>query len=383
MKKSPFSTPFADLPIKEWAPSLPKPTRENIESFSNEAEQLLKEIWSKQRELIRTGKYQVDWLKGQHFLIAGATGPGLGCSLANAIINNLDKNGSLTILSRDLKRSLAFETGTAMTEKAKYLGFQDRFQWLNDGIAVEGKAFDKIVNTLQNVGANHVIYINTVAAAYSGLLPGYPPVFVKDVDENGLFQWQLPSLSDKNIETTKYIMGTMAVQFPDQLEKENIKVKTSAFADTRASVDRISRDPSAIEYGRQGAYSTSLYLPKEIIHQATSAAYKTDKMLLDFFFPFMRTRALQLVPGGVFMSFVFDKIMELEGIKRIDIPELALAMLDEMGRAIHNKDFNPFIFLDRHESCLDLWFYELIQRINNDINSDFYYKKWMPAYYDP
>jgi hypothetical protein len=29
-----------------------------------------------------------------------------------------------------------------------------------------------------------------------------------------------------------------------------------------------------------------------------------------------------------------------------------------------------------HEAELDLWFFEILRRLNNDADSDFYYKKW-------
>ena len=53
----------------------------------------------------------------------------------------------------------------------------------------------------------------SMAAASSGLLPGMPPVYVKDADENGLFQWQLAPLEEKAVQITKLVMGTMNVQF--------------------------------------------------------------------------------------------------------------------------------------------------------------------------
>ena len=48
---------------------------------------------------------------------------------------------------------------------------------MNDGMATEGPAFEKIVSALRAAGAQDVIYVNSVAAAMSGLLPGYPPIY--------------------------------------------------------------------------------------------------------------------------------------------------------------------------------------------------------------
>ena len=113
------------------------------------------------------------------------------------------------------------------------------------------------------------------------------------------------------------MMGDMAVQFTDVLMDSGISVAVTAFCDWRGSLDKPSRDPAAVEYGRNGAYSTSLYLPKDAIQAATSAAYGTDRKVVNVFFPVMRTRALPFIPGGTTMSYVYDKLMERAGIRRV------------------------------------------------------------------
>jgi hypothetical protein len=232
------------------------------------------------------------------------------------------------------------------------------------------------VDALKSKGAQDVIYINAVAAASSGLLPDHPPVYVKDVDDEGLFQWQLTPLNERAIEATRLFMGEMAVQFTDVLAESGISVAITAFCDWRGSLDKNSRDPKSVDYGRNGAYSTSLYLPKDSIQAATSAAYGTDKKLLDVFFPIMRTRALPFIPGGSTMSYVYDKVMQKAGIRRVNVPELGLGMLAEIGKALATDDFNPFPRLDAHEMPLDLHFYEAVKQLNEDPESSFYYKKW-------
>jgi len=373
---SPFAKPDPNLRIKEGAPPLTRPTKEEIAAFPAEADQLLKDNGAAQKPLIESGQYDFDWLEGRHLLLAGATGPGLGGAFATAVLNS-GKPASITILARDLKRSLNFETGKAMQAQAQAIGFGDRFHWLNDGMALEGKALANLVDALKTAGANQVVYFNTVAAAISGLLPGMPPVYVKDVDEEGLFQWKLAPLSEKEIEITKFVMGEMAVQFPQVLEANGIAVEASIFADWRGSLDKAGRDPSLREYGRQGAYSTSLYLPKDTLQQATRQAYGSSKIMLNIFYPMMRTRALPLIPGGMTMANVSDKLMELEGIERIDVPELAVQALDRVGQAVTNGVDNPFPRLDSHDAHLDEWFYEVTARLNNNEDSDFYYKRWM------
>jgi len=375
---SPFAKPDPKLRIKEGAPPLTRPTKDEIAGFPAEAQTLLDSNWATQKSLLESGQYNLNWLEGRHVLLAGATGPGLGGAFATAVLGQ-GKAASVTILGRDLKRSLNFETGKAMQAQAQAqaAGFGDRFHWLNDGMALEGKALENILAALKTAGANRVVYFNTVAAALSGLLPEMPPVYVKDVDEEGLFQWELKPLSEKEIEITKFVMGQMAVQFPQVLADNGIQVEASVFADWRGSLDKIGRDPDKREYGRQGAYSTSLFLPKDILQEATRQAYGSKNIVMDIFYPMMRTRALPLIPGGMTMANVSDKLMEKEGIRRVDIPELALGGLDRVGKALTQGYDNPFPRLDSHASHLDEWFYEVTARLNNNQDSEFYYKRWM------
>ncbi len=374
---SPFATPMPNVPIKEGAPPIARPTKEEIAAFPAEAQALLENTKHAQTSLLQTGRYTLESLAERHFLLAGATGPGIGGALAVAVLNLLGDNGSLTVIGRDLSKSVNYETGRAMQAQAEAGNFGNRFHWINAGMALEGRHFNKIVAALKEAGANHIIYVNTVAAANSGLLPGMPPVYIKDVDENGLFQWQLMPLDERSIETTKFVMGTMAVQFPQALAQAGIEVDVAVFADWRGSQDKLGRDPAQKEYGRQGAYSTSLYLPKEIIQKAVSANYGSGKIMMDVFYPIMRTRALPFIPGGLTLSKIYDKLMQKEGVRRIEQPELALDTLQIIARALTEGYDNPFPRLDKHEMPLDGWFYEIVQRINNDKNSPFYYKHWV------
>jgi len=90
----------------------------------------------------------------------------------------------------------------------------------------------------------------------------------------------------------------------------------------------------------------------------------------------MRTRALPFIPGGMTLSYIYDALMARAGIRRVDVPELGLGMLQEIGRALARDDFNPFPRLDAHELPLDLWFYEVVKQLNEDPHSPFYYRKW-------
>lgn len=375
MSTSPFAQSTAGLRTQEGAPAVKRPTKEQIAAFTQEANDLLDRTWSDQIAHIESGDYDLSWIDGKHFLLMGATGRGLGGAVASATLNNLDRLGSLVVVGRDMKRSLEFETGAAMESRAS--DHEGKFTWLNDGIAVEGEGFEKIVSILKEHGADQVIYVNGTAAASSGILPGMPPVYVRDVDEDGLYQWQLTELPERSIETTKLIMGELSVQFPRSLEAAGIGVKCAAFADWRGSLDRSSRDPNSATYGRWGSYSTSLYLPKDIIQDAVSEAYGNRQPWIDVFFPTMRTRALPFIPGGVTMSYIFEKLMDEGGVRRLDIPELGLAMLHQIGAKITGQDDNPFPRWDKHEEPFDLWIFEILSRLCNDKGSDFYYKRWV------
>ncbi len=373
---SPFTKPIPGVTIHEGTPPVTRPTKEEVAAFPEQAKVLLDETWAAQQEILGQKGRDLSWMAGKHFLLAGATGPGLGGALATAIQNSLPDTSTLTVVGRDLSRSLGYQTGHLMQTRAEAANLGRRFHWLNVSMDLDGKGFQTIVAALQDAGAERIIYVNTVAAASSGLLPGAAPVYIPDVDQNGLCQWQLPALDERAIATTKFVMGELAVKFVDALEAAGIAVELAVFADWRGSLDHISRDPSRPEYGRQGSYSTSLYLPKDIIQEAVSEAYRSSKKMIDIFYPVMRTRALGLIPGGTTMSYLYAHLMRQEGIRRIDLPELALNTLQVMGQVLTQGYDNPFPRLDAYEMPLDEWFYEVLARLNNDQDSDFYYKRW-------
>ncbi|GAB4421294.1 MAG: hypothetical protein Fur0044_18710 [Anaerolineae bacterium] len=373
---SPFAKADPTLPIREGAPQITRPTKEEIEAFPAEAQKLLTDNWAAQKPLLDAGQYNLKWLEGRHILLAGATGPGLGGALETAIMG-VGTAASVTVVARDLSRSLGYETGKAMQAQAEAAGWGHKFHWLNEGMGMEGKPLENILQALKTAGAERVVYFNTVAAAISGMLPGMPPVFIKDFDENGLFQWQLTPLSEKEIEITKFVMGDMAVKFPAVLEANGIEVEAAVFADWRGSLDKASRDPGLREYGRQGAYSTSLFMPKDILQEYTRAMVGSGKTVLDIFYPMMRTRALPFIPGGMMMANLNETLMKKEGIRRRDVPELAVAALHRVGQALTEGYDNPFPRTDDHDSHLDEWLFEVSARLNNDEDSDFYYKRWV------
>ncbi len=375
---SPFASPTPGLRIKQGGPPLRRPDPADVAAFPERAKALVEDTWASQSACVERGDYGLKWLEGKHFLLVGATGSGVGGALATAVLNLLGGSGSLTIVARDLKRSLGYQSALVLQEKAEQAGLGNRFHFLNRGAALEGERFDEIVQAVRDAGADRVVYVNTVAAAMSGLLPGFPPVYVRDVDEEGLFEWELTPLDERSIEATTLTMGTMAIEMPDALQQAGVPVEAAAYADWRGSVDLSSRDPASPDYGRQGAYSTSLYLPKEIIQTATSAAYLARKRpTIDCFLPVMKTQALSMVPGAMAMAYLYETLMEKEGIRTIYPPELALGMLDRIGKAVQGESDNPFPRLDLHEAALDLWFLEVLTRLNEDESSDFYFKRWI------
>lgn len=104
----------------------------------------------------------------------------------------------------------------------------------------------------------------------------------------GFFQWQLRPLSEKELEITHFVMGEMAMHSPFMLEEHGIGVEASVFADWRGSLDKVSRNPTPHDIRSHGAYSTSLYIPKEYLQEA-SAAFGTNRKVLDIFYPMMHT----------------------------------------------------------------------------------------------
>lgn len=371
---SPFSNPQPGLRVKPGGPLIQMPTQEDAEAYPAEAASAIAGIRAAQSA---AGRYRLDWVRGRHFVVAGGTGSGFGGCVTQAVLSRIGAAGSLTVVSRDPSRSVAYETGVLMQEEEARGGLGGRFHWINYGLASEGKKFDRIVAALRAAGADRVVYVNAVAAAHSGLLPGLPPVYVKDIDEEGLFQWKLLPLDERAISATRIPMGELAAAFPVALEGAGVAVEATVFSDWRGSLDRSSRDPASPDYGRQGPYSTSLYIPKEIIRAATAAALGTGRTVIDVFLPVMHTRALGLIPGGALMPRLFDRLMTMEGIRRVDPPELALAALDRTGLALSGGSFNPFPRLDLHETALDLWFLEVLMRLNDDPASGFYFKRWI------
>ncbi len=374
---SPFAKPHPGLRVKEYQAVVPRPTPDQIGRFPQDATELLDRIWTRHNELIPYGQYGLDWIRGRHFIIAGGTGPGLGGALESAIRRFASVDGSVTVVSRDLSRSVGFEMGKQMVQRAQNMGFGSRYHLSNDGMALDGPSFDWILQSLKESGAKEVIYINCVAAAMAGMLPDTPPIYVKDVDEEGLFQYKLLPLTDQQIENTRHIMGRMAVEFPEKLVEAGIKVAVTTYIDWRGSLDVISRDPESVFYGRQGPYSTSLYLPKEFLQADTIKSYGHGRIVLDVFLPVMRTRALGFIPGAIPQSFIFEKMMKLSGIRHRDVPELALGTLDQIGRALSGGTHNPFPRLDEHEIPLEEWYWQIVQRLNDDPASEFYWKKWI------
>ncbi|MCB9357871.1 MAG: hypothetical protein H6506_04425 [Calditrichaeota bacterium] len=374
---SPFAKPHPGLRLKEYQPFVPRPTAEQVARFPQDATDLLDRIWARHNELIPYGQYGLDWIRGRHFIIAGGTGPGLGGAIESAVRRFASVDGSVTVLARDLTRSVGFEMGKQMTERAEKMGFGNRYHMSNDGMALEGPAFDALLHNLKEAGAHEVIYINCVAAAVAGMLPDTPPIYVKDVDDEGLFQYKLLPLSDQQIENTRHVMGRMAVEFPHKLAEAGIKVKVTTYIDWRGSLDVISRDPESPFYGRQGPYSTSLYLPKEFLQADTIKSYGHGRIVLDIFLPVMRTRALGFIPGAIPQSYIFEKMMKMSGIRMRDVPELALGTLDQIGRAVSGGTYNPFPRLDEHEIPLEEWYWQIVQRLNDDSSSEFYWKNWI------
>ncbi|MCK5708557.1 MAG: hypothetical protein KAI43_12985 [Candidatus Aureabacteria bacterium] len=371
---SPYISSFPEIDVYENGPSLIRPSKDDSLTFENKAEQIINNIISEQKK--ESLRFSLEWMKDRHFLLIGATGYGLGACIACKLIEQLS-SGSVTIVSRDLKNSLSYHTAIQLKKNAEKKGIA--FEWLNTGISTNGKGFTNISQALTKLKAKKNIYINTVAYAFSGVLPGYPPIFIKDLDENEkLIQWKLETLNEKQISVNNEIMGLTSINLPGALKEQGINIDMSVFSDWRGSLDKISRLPEMYEYGRQGAYSTSLHIPKKIIQERINKdLFLTKDIMLDAFYPIMDTPALLFLPGGHLIKRLMNKIMKKSGVNQKKVSLLALELLDYLGKVITNKKFNPFPRFDLYESQFDLEFFYMLEKINNSSNSPFYYKNWI------
>ena len=374
---SPFACPSPGLRIKQGGPPLRRPEPEEVAAFPERARSLLEGTAKSQAACLERGAYSLEWVEGRHFLLVGGTGSGVGGALAAAVLNLLGASGSLTIVARDLKRSLGYQSALLLKEKADQAGLGERFQWLNTGAALEGERFAQIVQAVKEAGADRVVYVNTVAAAMSGLLPGYPPVFVRDVDEEGLFEWELSPLDERSIEATKFTMGTMAVELPDALEKAGVAVEAAAFR-------RLARERRPEQPGPRFARIRS---SGRLFNQPVSAqgdhpgrnlfrlpCGKADHRLLP---------ARDEDPGpehGARGDGHGLPVRNPDGKGRHSMHRPAGACPGHAGpnrQGRSGESDNPFPRLDLHEASLDLWFLEVLTRLNEDENSDFYFKRWI------
>src|SRR5262249_12607316 len=140
----------------------------------------------------------------------------------------------------------------------------------------------------------------------------------------------------------EYLMGTLAVNFPQALEKAGFKVATQNFCDWRGSLDVESTQPSSEIYGWQGAYSASLRLPKLVIQKYVRDSRKGGKRnVMNHFLPIMRSRALPFIPGGMTLANLYDKLAANEpaNVPIPRVPELALQMLRDVGLVYQSEGF--------------------------------------------
>jgi len=99
--------------------------------------------------------------------------------------------------------------------------------------------------------------------------------------------------------------------------------------------------------------------------------------VIDCFLPVMRTRALGFIPGATPQWYLITRLMELSNIRRRDVPELALGVLDQISRAASGGPYNPFPRLDDHESPLDEWYRQIVLRLCDREDDEFYWKNWI------
>ena len=99
--------------MKVGAPALLRQSQDTLERFPADAARLWDAQRTRQTELAASGEYDLSWLGDRDIVLAGATGAGLGGALATALME-VARPRSLTVLSRDVSRSVEFETGKLM-----------------------------------------------------------------------------------------------------------------------------------------------------------------------------------------------------------------------------------------------------------------------------
>ena len=372
----PFAAPQEKLPIRHGAPPLRRPGKHDGPMLAAEATEVVEEYLAAQTAMTEARKADLQHLADRDVLVVGGTGSGIGGAISLALLN-LGSPRTLTVISRDLRQSKEFYMGELVARLADNLHFGNRFWWSNEGVSSDGAGFDSILEGLKSRGAQNIVYFNCVAAASSGVREGFPEVFVKDIDDGGLFQWRLPTLTDREVHATTHIMGTMATAFPRRLAANGVTTSLSIYADWRGSLDVISRDPSRAEYGRQGPYSTSLFLPKDVIQAEVRSAFGTAENMIDIFYPMMRTRALRFIPGGHLGALLNSNLMRRESIREKGVPELAVESLAIASNALRYGVDNPFPRLDASDAALIEWYYEVLLRLTNDESSPFFFRYWV------
>jgi hypothetical protein len=223
-------------------------------------------------------------------------------------------------------------------------------------LQTEGAVFQALTDGLRANEADDLIVIHCVAAAKSGITRHQPQIYTRDVDtQDNLIEDMLPRIDDGDILFNTQIMGQSTYEFPDALREAGFNVTQQHTCDWRGSRDEESRNPESEAYGRQGAYSGSLWQPKAAIQAFTvQAALAGRRDVVDHFFPTMRTRALGFIPGGVALANLFENLMRIRNVRHIGIPELALRMLTCIRVNVEDPSTHePFVYHDRHEAALD------------------------------
>jgi len=301
----------------------------------------------------------LDGIRGRHFILVGGTCH-MGEALSAALIPRIGLAGSLLVLSdqdpSDVtlgeKAVFPYYYGEQLQKEAQARGL--RYTWINQVQEERGGAdpvFSKIKEHLRDCQAQNLVIIHTLEPRSFGVMPGHDPFYIREVDDgNRLFEWQIPPLTFSEFEKARIKFVSVPRTFSELLVVQGFKVASTHFVDYWASEDEYSREPRRVEYGRQGIFSGHLSDLKQMIREHVLRKASDRNQMVHV----LPSSSLRSFFGGNALANLYQNLMQAQGIRFIDVPELALMVLDRI-RLLHenSRTYTPVVRHDEHERILD------------------------------
>jgi len=328
------------------SPMLRRPAPEEIDSFPAEAAGPGGDV-ACAREAGAEGGYCLDWLKVGISCLQGPQGrfgrcPGCVPASPVARLRQPDRDW------QDLTRSLGYETGLSLTSLAHDLGCGQRFRWLNCGVPSMAPDWKKLQSS-EGSRADSLVYVNTVAAR-AAVSAGAAAGLCQGLDEDGGLPVGAAAVGHAQRRSNPLRHGHTGGGVSKGAGRARHPVAASAFADYRevwtwAAATRICMRTAA----------------RDIFHKSVPAQGRD---------PGSGGRGLRYRQnhGGCFLPLDghprsrpdprrcgelphFRPPFAARGYPACPKEELALGMLDRIGRAVLRKDDDPFPRLVTHEIC--------------------------------